>query len=72
MCDFWAYVAFNIARNGQTDMNTGEGGSVSTAVSNSNIQLSSFVCCNCLSVCRFVKGQFAHCFVQSILNSVLF
>ena len=53
-----------------------EGGSFSTAIFNSDIQLSiySILCLIiCLSVCRFVKGtvcpNFAHCFVFSILKS---
>ena len=53
-----------------------EGGSYSTAIFNSDIQLSVYSCSCFISVCRFVKGnvcgKFAHCFVLSALKSINF
>ena len=52
---------------GKTKLDLCEGGSFSTVIFNSDIQLSVFPisCLICLSVCHFVKGnvcrKFAHC-----------
>ena len=65
MFEFSAYVAFNKATHGQTDikhekiskLDLYEGGSFSTAIFNSDIQLCFFPFSRFISVCRFVKGN---------------